>query len=119
VFLIAAGFGTVYELYEWFADGQLGTHYQPDNSDTMTDTVATDLVAWPAGFGWRRVRGAWRRRPHLVVQPVARSGTCARSRVMGSLLTSSSERRTSHHRHAVVRPRPERSEDEAAKAVPS
>lgn len=57
VFLIAAGFGTVYEIYEWFADAHLGTHYQPDNADTMTDTVANDvgglvgglwLAAWAA-----------------------------------------------------------------------
>jgi hypothetical protein len=57
VFLIAAGFGTVYEIYEWFGDAHLGTHYQPDNDDTMTDTVANDvgglvgglwLAAWAA-----------------------------------------------------------------------
>ena len=63
VFLIAAGFGTVYEIYEWFADAQFGTHYQPDNADTMTDTVANDvgglfgglwLAAWAA---WARGRG--------------------------------------------------------------
>jgi hypothetical protein len=62
VFLIAAGFGTVYEIYEWFADAHLGTHYQPDNVDTMTDIVANGvgglvgglwLAAWVA-----RARGA-------------------------------------------------------------
>ena len=62
VFLIAAGFGTVYEIYEWFGDAHLGTRYQPDNVDTMTDIVANGvgglvgglwLAAWVA-----RARGA-------------------------------------------------------------
>ena len=43
VFLIAAGFGTVYEIYEWTSDLHLGTHYQPDNFDTMTDITMNDL----------------------------------------------------------------------------
>ena len=43
VFLLAAGLGTVYELYEWFSDSAFGTHYQPDNTDTMTDIAANDL----------------------------------------------------------------------------
>jgi hypothetical protein len=43
VFLVAAGFGTVYEIYEWFSDSHLGTHFQPDNSDTMTDITANDI----------------------------------------------------------------------------
>jgi hypothetical protein len=64
VFLLAAGFGTVYEIYEWFSDSNLGTHYQPDNTDTMTDITANDLgglagglllVAAAAG-GWRPTR---------------------------------------------------------------
>jgi hypothetical protein len=63
VFLIAAGFGTVYEIYEWFSDAHLGTHYQPDNADTMTDTTANDvgglvgglwLAAWAARARGRR-----------------------------------------------------------------
>lgn len=57
VFLLAAGFGTLYEIYEWFSDSHLGTHYQPDNSDTMTDISLNDagglvgglwLAAWAA-----------------------------------------------------------------------
>ena len=63
VFLIAAGFGTVYEIYEWLSDAHLGTHYQPDNTDTMTDTLANDvgglvgglwLAAWAARARGRR-----------------------------------------------------------------
>ena len=62
VFLLAAGFGTLYEVYEWFSDSSLGTHYQPDNSDTMTDTTANAvgglaggvwLAAWAARTGRR------------------------------------------------------------------
>ena len=63
VFLIAAGFGTVYEIYEWLSDTYLDTHYQPDSTDTMTDTLANDvgglvgglwLVAWAARARGRR-----------------------------------------------------------------
>jgi hypothetical protein len=43
VFLVAGGFGTVYEIYEWFGDAHLGTHYQPNNADTMTDITANDV----------------------------------------------------------------------------
>jgi hypothetical protein len=43
VFLVAAGFGTAYELYEWYSDGHVGTHYQPDNNDTMTDIMMNDI----------------------------------------------------------------------------
>ena len=62
VFLLAAGFGTVYEVYEWFSDSSLGTHYQPDNSDSMTDITANAvgglaggvwLAAWAARTGRR------------------------------------------------------------------
>lgn len=50
VFLIAAGFGTLYELYEWFADVHFGMHYQPDNTDTMTDILANDLGGLAGGL---------------------------------------------------------------------
>jgi hypothetical protein len=40
VFLVAAGFGSAYEIYEWTSDSHRGTHDQPDNNDTMTDTTA-------------------------------------------------------------------------------
>src|ERR671914_2505316 len=62
VFLVAAGFGTVYEVYEWFSDSSLGTHYQPDASDAMTDITANAvgglaggvwLAAWAARAGRR------------------------------------------------------------------
>ena len=43
VFLGAGGFGSVDEIYECFSDSHLGTHYQPDNSDTMTDITANDI----------------------------------------------------------------------------
>ena len=43
VFLIAAGFGSLYEIYEWFGDAHLGQHYQPDNTDTMTDITANAI----------------------------------------------------------------------------
>jgi len=43
VFLVAGGFGSVYEIYEWFSDSHVGTHYQPDNNDTMTDITANDI----------------------------------------------------------------------------
>jgi uncharacterized membrane protein YjdF len=50
VFLVAAGFGTVYEIYEWFSDTHLGTHYQPDNTDTMTDITANDVGGLTGGL---------------------------------------------------------------------
>jgi hypothetical protein len=50
VFLIAAGFGTVYELYEWFSDQNFGTHYQPNNSETMTDIAANDVGGLVGGL---------------------------------------------------------------------
>jgi hypothetical protein len=49
VFLVAAGFGSVYEIYEWTSDSHLGTHYQPDNSDTMTDTTANAIGGLAGG----------------------------------------------------------------------
>jgi len=49
VFLVAAGFGTVYEIYEWFSDSHFGTHYQPDNTDTMTDITANDIGGLAGG----------------------------------------------------------------------
>ena len=61
VFLIAAGFGTVYELYEWFSDSHLGTHYQPDNSDTMTDLAMNDIGGLVGGL-WLATWAAWPRR---------------------------------------------------------
>ena len=51
MFLIATGFGAVYEIYEWFADANLGAHYQPDNTDTMTDTTA-NAVGGLVGGAW-------------------------------------------------------------------
>ena len=57
VFLIAAGFGTIYEIYEWFADTHLGAHYQPDNTDTMTDTTANAVGGLVGGLSlaaWAR-----------------------------------------------------------------
>ena len=39
-FLIAAGAGAVYEIYEWISDAKFATTFQPGNSDTMTDTAA-------------------------------------------------------------------------------
>jgi hypothetical protein len=50
VFLIAAGFGTVYELYEWTSDTYLGTLYQPNNADTMTDILANDVGGLVGGL---------------------------------------------------------------------
>ena len=61
VFLIATGFGTVYEVYEWFSDSSLGTHYQPDNSDTMTDITA-NAVGGLAGGVWLAAWAARTRR---------------------------------------------------------
>jgi hypothetical protein len=49
VFLVAGGFGSVYEIYEWFSDSHRGTHYQPDNSDTMTDITANDVGGLAGG----------------------------------------------------------------------
>jgi hypothetical protein len=49
VFLVAGGFGSVYEIYEWFSDSHLGTTYQPDNSDTMTDITANDIGGLAGG----------------------------------------------------------------------
>jgi hypothetical protein len=51
----------VYEIYEWFSDSNLGTHYQPDKTDTMTDITANDigglvgglLLVAAAARGWR------------------------------------------------------------------
>ena len=42
-FLVAAGFGAGYEVYEWLSDEYVGTTYQPSNDDTMTDTSANLL----------------------------------------------------------------------------
>ncbi len=30
VFLIAAGFGSLHEIYQWFSDSNFGTRYQPN-----------------------------------------------------------------------------------------
>jgi hypothetical protein len=49
VFLVAGGFGSVYEIYEWFSDLHFGTHYQPDNFDTMTDMTANVLGGLAGG----------------------------------------------------------------------
>jgi hypothetical protein len=49
VFLVAAGFGSAYEIYEWTSDSHLGTTYQPDNDDTMTDTTANALGGLAGG----------------------------------------------------------------------
>jgi hypothetical protein len=57
VFLIAAGFGSVYEIYEWFADVHFGMHYQPDNTDTMTDITANAIGGLVGGLwlaAWAR-----------------------------------------------------------------
>lgn len=57
VFLIAAGFGSVYEIYEWFADVHFGMHYQPDNTDTMTDITANAVGGLVGGLwlaAWAR-----------------------------------------------------------------
>jgi hypothetical protein len=51
VFLVAGGFGAVYEIYEWFSDSNFGTDYQPDNTDTMTDMTA-NVVGGLAGGVW-------------------------------------------------------------------
>jgi hypothetical protein len=49
VFLVAAGFGSAYEIYEWTSDSHRGTNYQPDNSDTMTDTTANAVGGLAGG----------------------------------------------------------------------
>jgi len=49
VFLVAAGFGSAYEIYEWTSDSHRGTHYQPDNNDTMTDTTANAVGGLAGG----------------------------------------------------------------------
>jgi len=67
VFLIAAGFGAVYEIYEWFSDANFGTHYQPDNSDTMTDTTA-NCVGGLVGGLWL---AAWAERSRPTGEPAA------------------------------------------------
>lgn len=57
VFLIASGFGSVYEIYEWFSDLHFGTRYQPDNFDTMTDVTANAIGGLVGGLwlaGWAR-----------------------------------------------------------------
>ena len=57
VFLIAAGFGSVYDIYEWFADVYFGMHYQPDNTDTMTDITANAVGGLVGGLwlaAWSR-----------------------------------------------------------------
>ncbi len=59
VFMIAASFGCLYEIYEWFMDSNLGTHYQPSNSDTMTDITA-NLVGGVLGGIWLAGWSAWR-----------------------------------------------------------
>lgn len=61
VFLVAAGFGTLYEVYEWFADAHFGTHYQPNNADTMTDLSANDLGGLLGGL-WLAIWASSRRR---------------------------------------------------------
>jgi len=38
--MIAAGFGCLYEIYEWVSDMTFGTDHQPDNTDTMMDITA-------------------------------------------------------------------------------
>ena len=61
VFLVATGFGSVYEIYEWVADSALGTHYQPSNDDTMTDTTANAVGGIVGGV--LLLAGATRRGP--------------------------------------------------------
>ena len=78
VFLIAAGFGTVYELYEWFADSVFGTHYQPNNADTMTDIAANDLGGLVGGLwllGWARLRRRAGASPSAPSLPGVRAGS--------------------------------------------
>ena len=56
VFLIAAGFGCLYEIYEWVSDMTRGTHFQPNNTDTITDITGNVVGGlWLAGWAdWRR-----------------------------------------------------------------
>jgi len=51
-FMIAAGFGCLYEIYEWVSDMTFGTDHQPDNTDTMMDITAN------AGGGLIAVSGS-------------------------------------------------------------
>src|SRR5882757_10885464 len=66
--MIAAGFGCLYEIYEWVSDMTFGTDHQPDNTDTMMDITANaggGLIGglWLAGWAaWRRPPGS-RHRP--------------------------------------------------------
>jgi hypothetical protein len=62
VFLVAAGFGSVYEIYEWTSDSHRGTHYQPDNNDTMTDTTANAIGGLAGGVLLAATTGRRRRR---------------------------------------------------------
>jgi hypothetical protein len=59
-FLIAAGFGAGYEIYEWLSDRYGSTTYQPDNDDTMIDTTANALGGL---FGATALAVFARRRP--------------------------------------------------------
>jgi hypothetical protein len=61
VFMVAGSFGALYEIYEWFMDSNFGTHYQPSNSDTMTDLTA-NVVGGVVGGIWLASWSAWRRR---------------------------------------------------------
>jgi hypothetical protein len=62
VFLVAAGFGSVYEIYEWSSDSHRGTHYQPDNNDTMIDTTANAVGGLAGGVLLAATTGRRRRR---------------------------------------------------------
>jgi hypothetical protein len=62
VFLVAAGFGSAYEIYEWTSDSTRGTHYQPDNNDTMTDTTANAIGGLAGGILLVASTGRRRRR---------------------------------------------------------
>jgi hypothetical protein len=47
-------------MYKWFSDSNLGTHYHPDNADTMTDIAANDLGGLLGGVWlaiWAHARG--------------------------------------------------------------
>jgi hypothetical protein len=35
---------------QWFSDQNFGTHYQPNNSDTMTDIAANDVGGLVGGL---------------------------------------------------------------------
>ncbi|HYH52509.1 MAG TPA: hypothetical protein VD761_00095 [Solirubrobacterales bacterium] len=58
-FMVAGSFGALYEIYEWFMDSNFGTHYQPSNSDTMTDITA-NAVGGVVGGIWLAGWSAWR-----------------------------------------------------------